>query len=85
MSSSVPADDHVHSEFSYDTGPSASMRESCDRAVALGIPSIAFTEHLDFTEALPGDAITPTEISRAYSGRRSGLSAKAARACRFTT
>jgi histidinol-phosphatase (PHP family) len=45
----VPADDHVHSEFSWDTGPQASMVRACERAIALGLPSIAFTEHLDFT------------------------------------
>lgn len=44
-----PADNHVHSEWSYDTGPAASMRRSCERAVELDIPAIAFTEHLDFT------------------------------------
>ena len=73
MSSQVPADDHVHSEFSYDTGPSASMREACERAVALGIPSIAFTEHLEFTQALPGDAVTTAQISSSYGNRRSAL------------
>lgn len=50
-----PADNHVHSEWSYDTGPSASMIRSCERAVALGIPAIAFTEHLDFTVWQAGD------------------------------
>lgn len=51
----LPADDHVHSQFSYDTGPDASMLEACARAVALGIPSVAFTEHLDFTVWGAGD------------------------------
>jgi histidinol-phosphatase (PHP family) len=73
MNSRVPADDHVHSEFSYDTGPSASMRAACERALALGIPSISFTEHLEFTQALPGDAIDTAQISSAYGGRRSSL------------
>lgn len=45
----LPPDDHVHSEFSWDTGPHASMLASCERAVRLGLPSVAFTEHLDFT------------------------------------
>ncbi len=69
----LPADDHVHSEFSYDTGPSASMHESCERAVALGLPSIAFTEHLEFTGTLPGDAIGDENISASYGNRRTGL------------
>ena len=51
----LPADDHVHSQWSYDTGPDASMVESCRRAAALGIPSVAFTEHLDFTVWGEGD------------------------------
>jgi histidinol-phosphatase (PHP family) len=33
------------------------MMEECQRAVDLGIPGIAFTEHLDFTDYGPGDAI----------------------------
>lgn len=46
----LPADNHVHSEFSWDTGVNASMEETCRRAVEVGLPSIAFTEHVDFTE-----------------------------------
>ena len=69
----LPADDHVHSEFSYDTGPSASMVTSCERAVALGIPSIAFTEHLEFTAAVEGDAIGATHLAPSYGARRSEL------------
>lgn len=51
----LPADDHVHSEFSWDTGPHASMRAACARAVELGVPAVAFTEHVDFTRWSPGD------------------------------
>jgi histidinol-phosphatase (PHP family) len=54
----LPADNHVHSEWSYDTSPEASMVRSCEQAVALGLPSIAFTEHLEFTSGGEGDAIT---------------------------
>ena len=43
-----PADEHVHSEFSWDTGPHASMRAACAHAVELGIPAVSFTEHVDF-------------------------------------
>ncbi|CAN5571182.1 PHP domain-containing protein [soil metagenome] len=51
----LPADNHVHSEFSWDTGIHASMEETCRRAVAVGLPSVAFTEHVDFTEWGHGD------------------------------
>lgn len=42
----LPPDNHVHSEFSWDAA-NGSMHDSCARAVDLGLPSIAFTEHLD--------------------------------------
>jgi histidinol-phosphatase (PHP family) len=45
----LPADNHVHSEFSWDTGVNASMEKTCERAVELGLPAVAFTEHVDFT------------------------------------
>lgn len=38
----------MHSEFSWDA-PSGSMERTCARAVELGLPAIAFTEHLDHT------------------------------------
>lgn len=44
----LPADQHVHTEWSWDTDRGA-MDAACARAVALGIPAVAFTEHLDFT------------------------------------
>ena len=44
----IPADDHVHTEFSWDANL-GSMERSCARAVELGLPSIAFTEHAEFT------------------------------------
>jgi histidinol-phosphatase (PHP family) len=46
----LPADNHVHSQFSWDTGVNASMEQTCRRAVQLGLPAVAFTEHVDFTE-----------------------------------
>ena len=46
----LPADNHVHSQFSWDTGANASMEKTCSRAVELGLPAVAFTEHVDFTE-----------------------------------
>jgi histidinol-phosphatase (PHP family) len=54
----ILVDNHVHSQWSHDTGPDASMAAACARAVALGLRSVAFTEHLDFTVAGPADPIT---------------------------
>jgi histidinol-phosphatase (PHP family) len=51
----LPADSHVHSEWSWDTGgptsPSAAgtMERTCARAVKIGLPAVIFTEHLDMT------------------------------------
>jgi histidinol-phosphatase (PHP family) len=44
----LPPDSHVHSEWSWDTSV-GDMEQSCVRAVELGLPAIAFTEHLDHT------------------------------------
>ena len=52
----LPADEHVHTEFSWDTGPEASMHRACARAVELGVPAVSFTEHVDFTAWSPGDS-----------------------------
>jgi histidinol-phosphatase (PHP family) len=58
----LPPDDHVHSEFSYDTRGGTSMLEACRRAVEIGLPGIAFTEHLDFPPGSDDDAITDTGL-----------------------
>ena len=44
----LPADGHVHSQFSYDTN-TGDMVATCARAVELGLPVVAFTEHSDLT------------------------------------
>lgn len=44
----LPADSHVHTEFSWDA-PRGDMVASCARAVQMGLPAIAFTEHVDHT------------------------------------
>ncbi|MFT4166922.1 MAG: PHP domain-containing protein [Microlunatus sp.] len=49
-----PADTHVHSEYSWDTGGPSSpaagtMKRTCARAVRIGLPVVVFTEHLDFS------------------------------------
>jgi histidinol-phosphatase (PHP family) len=44
----LPLDGHVHTEWSWDA-VAGSMGHSCARADELGLTSIAFTEHADFT------------------------------------
>lgn len=52
----LPPDNHVHTEFSWDADK-GSMVEACERAVELGLPSIAFTEHVDLTPwVIPDEA-----------------------------
>lgn len=50
----LPADAHVHSEFSWDAGSDpaspGSMRRTCERAVRIGLPALVFTEHLDLED-----------------------------------
>src|SRR5260370_17117577 len=43
----LPPDLHVHTEWSWDA-PHGSMERSCERALELGLPAIAFTEHADW-------------------------------------
>lgn len=51
----LPADAHVHSEYSWDTGGPSSptavgtMQRTCAQAVRIGLPVVIFTEHLDFS------------------------------------
>ncbi|MGY1837329.1 PHP domain-containing protein [Blastococcus sp. SYSU DS0510] len=45
----LPPDNHVHTHWSWDTPDSSTMRRACERAIAQGLPAVAFTEHLDFT------------------------------------
>lgn len=44
----LPADSHVHSEWSWDAA-FGDMARTCARAVEIGLPAVAFTEHLDHT------------------------------------
>jgi histidinol-phosphatase (PHP family) len=37
----LPADSHVHTEWSWDA-PDGSMERTCARAVEIGLPAIAF-------------------------------------------
>jgi histidinol-phosphatase (PHP family) len=56
---SVPTDNHVHSEWSWDA-VHGSMERTCARALAVGLPAVAFTEHLDHTVwSLEPDELDP--------------------------
>ena len=52
------ADNHVHTEWSWDAAR-IPMDASCRRAVELGLPSIAFTEHADWVRGQ--DAVVEIE------------------------
>jgi histidinol-phosphatase (PHP family) len=57
----LPADSHVHSEWSWDA-PLGSMSGACAYAAGMGLPAIAFTEHLDHTVwTLPADSPHPSD------------------------
>jgi len=57
----LPPDNHVHSEWSWDA-LAGSMERTCLRAVELGLPGVAFTEHADFAPwTLPVGAEVPPE------------------------
>jgi histidinol-phosphatase (PHP family) len=43
----LPPDGHVHSQWSWDA-IAGDMEATCARAVEIGLPSVAFTEHIDF-------------------------------------
>ncbi|MGY4709229.1 PHP domain-containing protein [Mycolicibacterium sp. CBM1] len=45
----LPTDNHVHTRWSWDTPGTSRMELACARAVELGLPGLAFTEHVDFT------------------------------------
>jgi histidinol-phosphatase (PHP family) len=69
--STLPADGHVHSEWSWDA-QLGSMERSCARAVALGLPSIAFTEHLDHTVWTAGPHDLPADHPVVVHGDAAG-------------
>lgn len=57
----LPPDSHVHSEWSWDA-PDGSMKRTCERAVAIGLASVTFTEHADLTGwTLPPEMPVPAE------------------------
>src|SRR3712207_2745219 len=62
----LPADDHVHSEWSWDA-VAGDMDATCARAVELGLGAVSFTEHVDL-----GRGVVPPEIL-AHAGREPRL------------
>jgi histidinol-phosphatase (PHP family) len=59
----LTGDGHVHSEWSADTGgphsgAAGTMEAMCRRALKIGLPALAFTEHLDLT----GWVIDPQDL-----------------------
>jgi histidinol-phosphatase (PHP family) len=71
MVSVLPPDNHVHTQWSWDAPPEASMVRSCEQALAAGVPAVAFTDHLDFTVSTDGDRIAAEHVSpRPYARMR---------------
>jgi histidinol-phosphatase (PHP family) len=52
----LPNDLHTHTEWSYDA-PNGSMEASCRRAVEIGLPAIAFTDHAELAPSEPQLAV----------------------------
>ena len=48
----------MHSEWSWDARNGA-MERSCARAVGIGLPAIAFTDHLDYTTL----TVAPSDVA----------------------
>lgn len=59
----LPPDDHVHSRFSWDAAE-GDLEGTCRRAVALGLPAVSFTEHVDLEawSAPPGGWAWPEGV-----------------------
>ncbi len=52
----LPVDSHVHTQWSWDA-PGGDMVATCERAVAMGLPALAFTEHVDITPTVVPDEV----------------------------
>ncbi len=72
----MPTDNHVHTRWSWDTASSSTMARACERAVELGLPGLAFTEHVDFTEWGCGDPVERTSSSGHAVVRPASLAAR---------
>ena len=62
IGSVLPPDNHVHTEWSWQAPGEASMARSCEQALVVGVPSVAFTDHLDFTTWTDGDRISTENL-----------------------
>jgi histidinol-phosphatase (PHP family) len=71
----------VHSQWSYDTDSRASMAGACERALALGVPAVAFTEHLDFTTWVTADPMSDTGLADERYGHMGPLDLAGYLAC----
>jgi histidinol-phosphatase (PHP family) len=58
----LPSDNHVHTQWSWDAPAEASMALSCEKALAAGIPAVAFTDHLDFTAWTDFDQVAVEQL-----------------------
>src|SRR5207245_8754702 len=56
-----PSDHHAHTQFSWDA-PGGDMEATCRRAVQIGLPSIAFTDHADFVDGVHDD-LKPFDVT----------------------
>lgn len=57
----LPLDGHVHSEWSWDA-VLGDMEATCARAVELGLPAVAFTEHVDHTRWLVSEGALDARV-----------------------
>ena len=57
------------------------MVGSCEQALAAGLPAIAFTEHLEFTAGIDGDAISDVATDHRWWGRIKPLDVTGYLAC----
>lgn len=65
---SLPADSHVHTQWSWDA-EAGDMLATCERAVAMGVPVVAFTEHVDHvTTFVPDDVVLPEILAQHRRG-----------------
>lgn len=62
----LPPDHHVHSQWSWDAH-AGSMERTCARAVELGLPGVAFTEHADFAPWTLAPEVVPPDWRRFYA------------------
>src|SRR5262249_15110889 len=72
----MPTDNHVHSRWSWDTAASSSMQLACARAREIGLPGLAFTEHVDFTEWSQQDSAELSGLSKSTVSKPARIGAR---------